>query len=615
MSGSTTSLCFRALLIAAICAISPASFAQLAPTPAKAPEARSGTPAKASAEGRDPWLSELNQMLSRGEQPLEVHLSFGKVEHLSETQVAQGAAITQALALRAGSRPVHVSHGPQVESGKFNVLIGTADDLKNVLPPAEVGRIRLGHLSLRRLPQRPEGFLLVVSGPTLEDINNAIIGLGLIRERLPDASHAAIREVVLPAAVPFFRREPLASEGSTTFEQLQETGVGLTQLPGGGVALELHYPGYLPTQSDALVTLDLHFALKARPFQSGDALTVRLNGQDLNVGRAKVSVAASGGSESSIQFPVRFFQAGRNVLEISGGGKAGLGAANRDDLKVFADSTLTMPRIEGHPALPDLQLTSRTFFPFIGQPDGSNLSVALLDSQPETIDSAWTLLARLAQSANTFFYAAKVNFGVGDPGRHRLLIGNYAQLPLAYQRVATLSAFEPENVDIPVADIDRLVTGTNLKQVIERFMQRHTPAPKAQPTLDKPAADPTAFGIMAEVAPPNDEQGWVLIVTAHSSKTLLARTQSLVQPDFWDRIGGDMVRWGATPDSLESRVPGQGKTSHGMRSFVEMPLGERVGLKLWIGLVVAVLILAVVVSAKVLAKYDQMYVLRQRRPQ
>lgn len=591
------------VLGALFCAAVPGR-AQLAPTPA-APFA--DVPAD-SAAAREPFLSELSGLLSAGTKPLEVHLVFAREVALSEAQLAQGAAISQALALRAGYRPLHVSYGAQPATGKVNVLIGTADELQGRLDARDLTRLQRGYLSVRR---SAGGLLLIVSGRTVEDINNAIISLGLTRERLPEASFASIREVVLPSAAPFFRREPLAPEATLTLEELQKRGAAVNALAAGGLSLDLFYPGWLTTDSAAKGRLQLHFSLRKRPFAGGTPLTVTLNGTALEVAGSPAAAALSG-SEQPFEFPLSQLKPGRNVLEIR--------ASAADELKVFADSTLTVPKPDGAPALPDLGRTARTFYPFVGQPDGSDFAVVLTDRQPETIASAFTLLAKLAQSANTFFFAAPVTVGRRDPARHNVVIGQYQNLPPEDRRLVALEVFQAGSMIAPVAPLDQVASGTNLKQVLERLLDQHTnrlaknatPAPKPADPVETAAAQ--SVGVMASAPALGVQNSWVLVVTAFSAPALLERTRSLVEPAFWDQIHGDIVRWGAAPDSLQAHVPGaKVATVQQPSAFIELPLGERLRVQTWVGMVVGGILFFVITSAWLLGKFDQSVLLRQRR--
>jgi hypothetical protein len=115
---------------------------QVAPT--RGPTA--GKPLPLPLSERDPYLSELGTILGASQDPLEVHLCFAVKAELTNIQIGQGAALSEALALRAGYRPLFVSHGTEVEPNKFNVVVGTVDQLRNFIPDQEAKIIQKGYL-------------------------------------------------------------------------------------------------------------------------------------------------------------------------------------------------------------------------------------------------------------------------------------------------------------------------------------------------------------------------------------------------------------------------------------------------------------------------------------
>ncbi len=567
-------------------------------------------PEAAIPSTREPYLSELDQILSASANPLEICIRFADAEILNDYQIAQGAAIAQALALRAGYRPIHAAPEAELVPGRFNVVVGTVDQLRSEIPSADLKKIQRGYIAIRRM-RTPGGYVLYVVGREARGIDAAVLSLGLVREKFPRKPSAAIREIILPTAPPFYRRSPLESNRLYTFDQLQKGGAGISMPPGGGMAMDLFYPGYLRTEAKSEAKLDLHFALKTGAFGSGSALTVTLNGVPLT---PTSGGSAKGYSGAAFTFPVSLFQPGRNTLVITSDHGA--------ELRIFSDSELVLPTIESGVDLPDLRVTSRTFFPFIGQPDGSDLAVVLTSRDREELSSAWTLLARLAQSANTFFYNAQITLGTPDPHRHQLVVGPYDRLPDNYRKFVSLSAFDEAHLDTPVAEINGSASGVNLADVLKAFVQRHARKESAgngnaavgAPLPAAPVKE--SFGLLACHQPVEGRAGWILIVSAlGNEKTLQTRIRTLVEPNFWLRIRGDIVRWETSPDSFDAHVPGQiRKEMFAAKWSADLPLGETMPVRNWVALVAGMLILCVILTAKVLRKYEELLKLRQRRP-
>jgi hypothetical protein len=284
---------------------------------------------------------------------------------------------------------------------------------------------------------------------------------------------------------------------------------------------------------------------------------------------------------------------------------------------VYSDSSLELPKLPTDPKLPDLRLETRTFYPFIGQPDGSNLAVVLVDHDQPTLEAAWTLLARLAQSANTFFYAAQLTWGDYDPGRNALIVGSYLHLPPYAQKLVALQAFEEAHINTPLADLEDAASGTNLKQLIAYFLHRDDQARARSQAEQTPSSATKAggaeyeVGVMVSSPPALAGQGWKMVVTGFGKDAPLPQVRRLVQPAFWNQIRGDIVRWGDLPSTVQAHVPGETNQS-AVNLMVEFPLGERLDYRLWLGLVAVLMILFVIFTRWMLSTMDQDLTLRTK---
>ena len=592
----------------------------VAATPSPLPAPKKGPPVPLA--DRAPLLSDLETILSASDKPLAVHLWFSESTQLSDIQIAQGAAVTQALALRSGYRPLLSSYGSKLAPDQLNVIVGTLDQVGGFISPDEAKKVTKGYVAIGRLPNavRKDLFVLLITGRTPEDVDRAILSLGFVRVRFPEAPSALIREVILPVTPMFIRQSPLEANKTLAFSELQERGAPVKSLATGGVSLDLFFPGYFRNDSDLPVTINLHYLMQVRTFRASSSIVVRINNREIPVNQSAPSRSGAGGTECSLSFPVRFLEYGRNLMEITMSGSSSVRAGASDDLRVFSDSELITPKLETGPKLPDLRLESRTFFPFIGQPDGSDLAVFLTDRDEETVNASWTLLARLAQSANTLFYAAQLTVDKYDLRRNVLVVGAYDHLPTAFRGIVAMSAFDQAHVNVPLAELDSLSSGTNLKQLIERALNQRKEREEALNLKVKLAKEAQAtvsdrdFGAMATAPPRSVGQGWSMVVTAFWSDNLLERVQSLVAEPFWQQIRGDIVRWKVSDSSFQARVPGEAQ-ENGPATLVELPLGERLDFRVWVGAVAGTLILFVLISSRVMKKFDQAFVLRQRRKQ
>jgi Bacterial cellulose synthase subunit len=548
-----------------------------------------------------------------------VHLCFPDSVDLTDVQVAQGAGVAEALALHAGYRPLLTSYSTQIVPDQLNVIIGTLDHLHNFISEQETKKISKGYVAIKRLPNSDKnGFALLVTGRSADDVDSAILSIGFVQVQFPDLPATTIREVILPTIPTFIRESPVESDKDVTFAELQKIGVSIKPLTTGGLSLELFFPGYFRTDSDAQVTINLHYLLQERTFHSSGAIVVRINGREI-LSTQSAARPSVNGTERALTFPVRMFEHGRNLLEVTTNDAPSASGSN-DSLRVYGDSELAMPKLETGTKLPDLRVVRQTFYPFIGQPDGADLAVLLTERDQETINSAWTLLSRLAQSANTLFYAAQITFSKYDLRRHILVVGNYDHLPSVFRGIVDLRAFDEAHVNIPLAQLDSLSSGTNLKQLIERALDQRRVREEELSEMARSANLPQVgladrdFGVLATAPPVSSAEGWSLVVTAFTSQNVLRRVQSLVQEPFWSQVKGDIDRWKDLPDSFQARVPGEGGAKTGP-SLVELPLGERIDFRVWVGVVAGMLLLFVTVTVRLLGKFDQVLIRRQRRPQ
>ena len=211
---------------------------RLVPRSEASPRLKSAASPAPNSNVPGPHLSQLRTILSGSTKPLLLHLIFAGQKEITNVQLAQGASVAEAIALWANYRPVLVSTGPGIEADQFNVLIGTVNDCRNYLSPQEADQTTHSLLSIRRISRAEDGYLLLVLGRAPEDIDNAVLSLGLVRVQFPDSAFAQIDQVILPSTPPFFRQEPLRPAFEETFEELKADGVARN-----GVRADVSEPG------------------------------------------------------------------------------------------------------------------------------------------------------------------------------------------------------------------------------------------------------------------------------------------------------------------------------------------------------------------------------------
>ncbi|MEM9016996.1 MAG: cellulose biosynthesis cyclic di-GMP-binding regulatory protein BcsB, partial [Verrucomicrobiota bacterium] len=129
------------------------------------------------------------------------------------------------------------------------------------------------------------------------------------------------------------------------------------------------------------------------------------------------------------EIPMIQFRSGWNDVSFRLAGPVGMeGLMQSKSFAIRGDSRITVPAATPSGEVPDLALMSRSSFPFVPQPDGSNLEIALLEPNRESILAGWNLLAKLAQVANTFLYNAHVHFGPAMGAREVLVVGRVSKV-------------------------------------------------------------------------------------------------------------------------------------------------------------------------------------------
>lgn len=606
---------------------SPGTAAQESPS-AGFPAGRTGPaqPGNMASEPARTTLDEIFKLLSQRQKQIDLNLWFPGTTLLGDAEIAQGAAIAEGIALRAGNTPVSVTSQPAIVPGKLNVISGTLDQLGGMLSADEVKAIPNGYLRLRSVSNHPNTHVLLITGRTASGLDSAILTLGIAREKLPGVSTAAIREVILPKSPPFLRREPLRAEASYTFQQLREIGTAMLILPNRDLRLELMLPGDFSLQAGGNFQLDLHFSLHTRLLQNAERVSVKVNDQAGNPVTGSAVSTGEGKSNVRLDLPANLFRQGRNVVEITF-------PANGDNLQVYADSTLTLPSFGAPPTLPDLQITTRTVYPLIGQPDGSEILVYLGERDANTVESAWTFLAKLAQMSNTLLYAAEFSSVPYTGNKHVIAIGSRKSLPPAYQAAIPPEIFQTFAPAAPPPKAEGISLKEYIMELQERLSQKE---PKSSPDLPAPAASGTTLaattpastptptqtpaptwakserGYLGCTPPKKETHGWLLLLSAESPALLRQRTRDLVSPEFWDKISGERICWNDSPSSLRffpepdlnsaaNRHRAAGRMD-GNDRMVEMPLGKQFTVRNWIIAIVVTFLVLIVTSLSTISR-------------
>lgn len=564
-------------------------------------------------------LDDLDRLLRAKPEPMRVNFVFTDTDEITESHLIRGAAVAQAVALRAGDRPLTFSYSRQPQDGAFNVMIGTTEALTLYVPADIIQKTTNSLLYIFEYagPSMPP--MLVVSGTTPTAVDNAILALGFVNQELPDINVAYIRGIELPATPPFMRRTPLFPGTTTTLANLQTGGDTLQLAPDGGIIMNVFMSAMAAIPTKAEIQVDLHFLLRQRTFSSTNGLAILLNGKNVaSLAPSDISAASGGGSASVISIPVNEFLPGRNELLFQPAGMVGQ-LASPDTFAIYGDSGIVFPRVEGNVELPSLSTTSRTLFPLVGQPDGSEISILVTAKDRSTVQAAWTFLGKAAQMANTLLYSASVSFTNLNARQHQIIIGPLETLPKEYGAGIMQSWLKKTGQDEEDKILDQQAPVKNLQYFLSEgvahfFPSREEPKPAAD-AHDASTVSDAYSAYISSVPNPVTTGRWALILSAIDGPTLEKRTGELILPAFWSQLKGSIVLWSSDPHSLRFFVPGAEEHNpiFGDRD-VQLPLGEKMSRNLWAAIGALLFAILVVLTLKLLRQADISVEARKRKP-
>lgn len=497
------------------------------------------------------------------------------------TALAWGMAVSEAVALRRGERPLPVRAarlatyaGADSEpvdwathAGSNLAVIGTIDELGDVLTADERATLSAGGVVAHRLPADAAHVGLVVTGA-----DDAAVQRALAKFR---AHEPAAREVPLleGAASPSF-----ADLGVAT----RELPIG--QIPSMRVGFALPPAFYAGPGQNIRLFLNYAYAAGLSP---SSALLVRVNGNSANMIRLdRANGAVVTGRD--VLLSMEFLRPGVNTIELQPVLQLADGAAcpgDRPMLSLFDDSRIELPAFAEVSWGGDLRAFSSAAFPYAGAPQ-PGAQMVVLGEDPATVSAAWSLRGRMAQAHRGPLPGLESLRALPEnPSDSLLLVGTVADLPealrgsiaLPWLRTATTG---PHTADETAANAPEtpLPPGSATANARARWQQRlqseHGPESdsllgkllgsltskaSARQTAAAPAARPedageVTAGILATRSPYRADRQ-LAVLTAETPAALAEGTDLLLAPALWDRLDGDYARWhGASTAPVTQRL-------------------------------------------------------------
>jgi cellulose synthase operon protein B len=458
------------------------------------------------------------------------------IEQVSWTEGAQGS-----LSYLSSTTPPDVLH----------VLVGTPDQLARALPKSELPGIDGPKVLLASLGGGRAR--LVVTGRTADEVITAAHGLTVLQDTLTPDAQALFPPGQEPTqAMPLIGRSVLRGNATYSFNDL---GTPTTTLEGPGlhrvsVALPLAADYY--TEENAQADLSLNFAYSAA-MGAGSLMNILTNGEFIQ-GVFFDRTAGERFTRYLLHVPVRFLRPGMNTLDFeldTRPYRVGAACTSQQAEYFFAQimgtSTIHLPDA-GHAAvLPDLARFSGAGFPFVAN-DGNAAGAIHVDS-PALEGSALTLIGKLAQSVRGPVAGWKIIVGVPDnlTGQAIVLATADRLSPDYYVNLSAAIAKTKRWPYRALADLRSVSTEAHLtlgnlwSAVFGRSSMANPFPPQESLTQRSSLGD---LGVGFAFHNPHGSAGdTLMVVTADTDAGIADRVETLIQPEVWSQLKGDLVAW------------------------------------------------------------------------
>lgn len=516
-------------------------------------------------------------------QPSPIRILTGK-RRIGPSGLAQGAIVAQAGALRLDYLPLKISHGVakpfsearslppeafRIDTSSFRgfdtVLVGTAADLDPFLPDGVKKQIGAAFLGIFPQDAQSGRFLIVVSGRSRAEVTRAATAFAYTHFPLPDAAVMQINENVLPDISDDTARRSVHENGMYHFTHFGFRTVTVKGMGAEPFRMEMWFPPDFYAQQRADVELRLHLTYGAG-FHPDSVLNVSVNDHF----EKAVPLSDPDGAayrDYRIDIPLRDFRPGNNTLILearmmpSVTNKCLIFADNLR-LTLFEDSVFVMPDASHYVRLPELELVSRTGFPFTAVDDGSDVAIHVGGANPRSIAAAWMLAGKLSQQVSTPLHRIAVAFKPTGEARNVIAVGPLDRMDRKLLDASPMPMADLK--DVPYPD----PIGESVPVRNPGAFARWWPVWESSEAADPPlAAQTTArvkqtsdFGdtvatMMFES--PSASKKSVFLVTAADVKRLTGGVQRLIEAETWDALKGDLVVWRDGADTLASQRAGK----------------------------------------------------------
>jgi hypothetical protein len=552
-------------------------------------------------------------------------------EDLLESDLTLGAGLSQGVAALLRYRPLKVSHAMALGASPEDVkrasgrvalignpadtdaiLFGTADQVARFLPEVISSEIVGPYIGMARHIGDDSRFVLVISGRDTDEVAMAAKAFTLAGAALPDVPGMTVNAAVAPDVPRYANANAIEAGKRYGFAGFG----GQTTTLGGGAADRMEFEVWLPPDlfvpADSVLEVHVHMAYGAGS-DPGSVVNLELNGDYSSAIRL---VSENGGifRDYVIPIPASWLRPGSNTMRF----KAFMAPMSKGDIcfapsdsglfaSIFDDSWLMLTEARHHVELPDLQLTSRTGFPYSAPADGSEFHVRTTSMNPDVIASAWMLMGKMAQLGGIPPWRATISTARAEDGRHEIVVGPIDELPQTLTDEAPVQ-FGPNG--LLKSAVLEMVEGQNDSETVRGLFssgQSLAQPPRVSQAIASVSyvANPDGRSYLLQYESPNEGGRLVTLVTSSSASSLHSGVDRLVEFDLWGSLNGDLAIWDLSEDV--ARTANIGSKFHigqrDLQSRASFFFSQRPWL--WIGLLIVAALIFTLTSVRLLRQRMQ----------
>lgn len=437
-----------------------------------------------------------------------------------------------------------------------NVLVGTASELAPYLNTEIKSLITGAFMGIYPATGNSGRIVVVISGKTDDEVERAAQAFAHSLYSMPDAQSTIVQNFTAPAWRPYDAKGVLQYGKKYTFKRMGLDTQTMKGYYATAMELEFAVPADMYVNEHEGIKLDLHLTYGAG-FRNDSVVNINLNRRFLTA----IHLDAGSGADLrhyEVMLPARSIHPGKNTVEIQPQltpvvtGNCTLVQDRNLQLTLNGDSTLKMPSGEHYAQMPDMELMTKSGFPYSILPNGADTQIWLPNASEDTASAAMTLLGRMTQLTGIPLTGVSfITSGEPDASKNLIVVGDTRSMP------ASLNANSPlkiENGAIITAEPSHLLQPSPAAVVGAGDVGSTLDI--AEQVGDRPGSSITSNSSLGETAllmqfeSPFKAGKTVLVLTAATDKGLAYRTDALVTPEFWTKITGNIFKWQETEQSI-----------------------------------------------------------------